>query len=200
MVYSLRVGMQETTDEALMTRLCRGDASALAELVQRYQNDLFRFSLHYLRDVETAKEMAQETFLRLYAARDRFDATRKFRPWVLCIARNLCLNELKRKRVVGMESLEAYASTARDAGGILGPSSEDGPAELVMAAERRELLEQALDTLDAESREILVLRFFQQMSAREIAEITGSTEGAIRTRVHRILRLLRGRIEQAIDA
>lgn len=198
-VYSQHVRTEEPTDEALMTRLCQGDGDALAELVQRYQNDLFRFCLHYVRDVEVAKEMAQETFLRVYVARDRFDATRRFRPWVLCIARNLCLNELKRKKVVTMESLETYASTARDASGVLARSSDDWPDVQLMVAERRELVCQALDKLDAEAREIIVLRFFQQMSAREIAEIVGSTEGAIRTRVHRILRKLRGRMEKEID-
>jgi len=183
-----------------MTRLCGGDPSALAELVQRYQADIFRLCLHYVREVERAKELAQDTFLRVYVARDRFDAGRRFRPWVLCIARNLCLNELKRKKLVPMESLETYASTARDDSGALAPTSADGPDEQLMAAERRELLAEALAGLDAEAREIVVLRFFERMPAREIATIVGSTEGAIRTRVHRILRQLRGRMEKMRDA
>lgn len=183
------------TDEALMARLCEGEQIALAELVQRYQTDIFRFCMHYVGDVERAKEMAQETFIRVYVARGRFDQARKFRPWVLCIARNLCLNELKRKKAVSMESLEEYASSARDDGGELMRSSDDGPDQLLMETERRELLAQILDTLDEESREIVVLRFFQRMSARDIAEVVSSTEGAVRTRLHRILKTLREKYE-----
>ncbi len=182
----------ERTDEELMALLCEGEQEALAELVRRYQNDIFRFCLHYLREVERSKEMAQETFIRVFVARGRFDLTRKFRPWVLCIARNLCLNEIKRKKTVPMQSLEEYASTARSESGEVLKSAADSPDELLMAGERRELLMEALGSLDDDAREIVTLRFFRRLPAREIAEIVGSTEGAVRTRLHRILKSLRG--------
>jgi len=180
----------ERTDEELMALLCEGEQEALAELVRRYQSDIFRFCLHYLREVERSKEMAQETFIRVFAARGRFDLTRKFRPWILCIARNLCLNEIKRKKTVPMQSLEEYASTARSESGEVLKSAADSPDELLMAAERRELLMEALGSLNDEAREIVTLRFFRRLPARDIAEIVGSTEGAVRTRLHRILKSL----------
>ena len=74
-------------------------------------------------------------------------------------------------------------------------TSEDGPDHQLMEAERRELLAQILETLDEESREIVVLRFFQKMPARDIAEVVSSTEGAVRTRLHRILKMLREKYE-----
>lgn len=179
------------TDEGLMALLSEGNQDALAEIVRRYQNDIFRFCLHYVRDVERAKEMSQETFIRVYVARARFDAARKFRPWLLCIARNLCLNEIKRKKAVTMESLEEYASAAREESGEILQSSADGPDHVLMAAERRKLVAEALARLDAESREIVMLRFYERMQARDIAEVVGSTEGAVRTRLHRILKSMR---------
>lgn len=179
------------TDEGLMALLSEGDQDALAEIVRRYQNDIFRFCLHYVRDVERAKEMSQETFIRVYVARARFDAARKFRPWLLCIARNLCLNEIKRKKAVSMESLEEYASAAREESGEVLQSSADGPDQMLMAAERRNLVAEALAKLDPESREIVTLRFYERMQARDIAEVVGSTEGAVRTRLHRILKSMR---------
>jgi len=178
-----------------MALLCEGDQSGLADLVRRYQTDIFRFCLHYLKNVESAKEMAQETFIRVFVARRRFDPNRKFRPWVLCIARNLCLNELKRKKTVPMESLETYASAARTETGEVLRSEAGGPDQLAMTGERRALLAQALDGLDDDSREIVVLRFFERLPAREIAEIVGSTEGAVRTRLHRILKGLRAKYQ-----
>lgn len=179
------------TDEALMGALRDGDTDALGVLVTRYQKDIYRFTLHYLRNPEVAKEISQETFIRVFTARDRFDVDRRFKPWLLCIARNLCLNEIKRKRTVGMESLETYASTAREDSGALHQSPEDGPVETLIAEERRTALMAALDTLPDDAREIVMMRYFQKMQARDIAEVIDSTEGAVRTRLHRILKQLR---------
>ena len=188
-----RLNADDRTDEALMTELRSGLESALAELVRRYQQDVFRFCLHYLKEVEAAKDLAQETFLRVYTSRERFDAARRFKPWVLCIARNLCLNELKRKKTVSMETLEQYASSARDGSRGLAHYSVGGPDEALMVRERREALRQAIEELNVESRELVVLRFFERMSAKEIADVVGSTEGAIRTRLHRLLGSMRER-------
>ncbi len=191
--------IEPVSDEQLMAALREGENDALGTLVERYQNDVFRFCLHYLRNVELARETAQETFLRVYAARDRFDVERRFKPWLLCIARNLCLNELKRKRAVTMETLEEYASSARDEDGMVLASPDDGAAELLMADERKQRLLAALDALPEEAREIVVLRYFQKMPAKQIAEIIDSTEGAVRTRLHRILRGLRDTCAEWID-
>jgi RNA polymerase sigma-70 factor, ECF subfamily len=179
------------TDEQLMGLLCEGRDEALAELVRRYQNDLFRFCLHYLRNTETALEKAQETYLRIYAARARFDTGRAFKPWMLCIARNLCLNELKRKKMVQMESLETYASNSRELSGELMQAASDGPSEWLLADERNRAVMDVLAQLADEAREIVVMRYFEQMSARDIAEIVETTEGAVRTRLHRALNQLR---------
>lgn len=181
----------DLTDELLMEALDAGDDQALATLVERYQTDIFRFCLHYLKNVESAKEMAQETFLRIYTARSRFEVNRKFKPWMLCIARNLCLNELKRRKMVQMETLEEYASSSRSLSGGVLQAPEDSPYELLLTQERHRFLLEMLDSLTEESREIVVLRYFQKLSAREIADIVDSTEGAVRTRLHRILKQMR---------
>lgn len=187
------VNAAQKTDEALMLELSRGHESALAELVRRYQNDIYRFCLHYLKDVEVAREMTQEAFIRVYSARERFDVNRKFRPWVLCIARNLCMNELKRKKTVSMETLEEYASASRDDTGEVFRYSGHGPDEVLMASERQEFLKRALAEMPEDARELIVLRYFERMQAKEIAEILNSSEGAVRTRLHRLLLNLRER-------
>ena len=193
------MNLVKRSDEELVGLLCRGEKSALAELVRRYQTDLFRFCLHYLKDVERARDMVQEAFLRVYSACGRFDQNRQFRPWVLRIARNLCLNELKRKKTVHMESFEEYASSSRAETGEVLRSPMDGPFEILAASERRELIESALETLNEESREIVKMRFFEKMSAREIGDVVGSTEGAIRTKLHRILKALRPKCTGALE-
>lgn len=182
---------EERTDEVLMAEVSRGRDAALAEIVRRYQHDIYRFCLHYVKDAESAREMAQETFIRVYTASGRFDVSRKFKPWILCIARNLCLNELKRKRAMPMETLEAYASDARDESGEVMRYSGSGPDEQLMNRERLELLDKALRELGEEARELVMLRFFERLPAKEIAEILGGTDGSIRTKLHRVLVALR---------
>ena len=179
------------SDEALMAELREGREAALSELVHRHEQDIFRFCMHYLKEVEAAKEMSQETFIRVYSSSGRFDVERKFKPWMLCIARNLCLNELKRKKTVSMETLEDCASSSRDASGELLRFSGDGPDEALMAKERRDALKRVLADLNDDSRELVTLRFFERMSAKEIAEVVGGTEGAVRTRLHRLLMSMR---------
>ena len=197
--FRMSVPTDTDTDEELMEHLANGRQDALASLVRRYQNDVFRFSLHYVKDVEIAKEMSQETFIRVYTARSRFDVSRRFKPWLLCIARNLCLNELKRRKTVRMETLEQYVSSAREDGGELLKSPADSPDELVMTSERHGALMEAVNRLPEEQSEIVKLRYFEKLSAREIAEIVDSTEGAVRTRLHRILKTLRVTCEKFIE-
>lgn len=178
------------TDEELMASLAQGNQGALAEIMSRYQKDVFRFCLHYLKDVERARDLSQETFIRVYTASGRFDEARKFKPWMLCISRNLCLNELKRRKTVPMESLEEHIEGRADSADIL-RSSAAAPDEQAMVGERLALLSEVLEGLGDESREIVTLRFFERLSAKEIADIVGSTEGAVRTKLHRILQGLR---------
>lgn len=189
-------GAYDQTDEQLMAALDAGDDQALAVIVERYQNDIFRFCLHYLKNVESAREMAQETFLRIYTARARFEVDRKFKPWMLCIARNLCLNELKRRKTVQIEALEDFAGAMRDS--RTGPP-EENPYDILLAQERHRFLLGILDALPDDAREIVVFRYFEKLSAREIADIVNSTEGAVRTRLHRILKQMRDEYALARD-
>lgn len=189
-------GTAECSDEKLMSFLCEGDKEALVHLVERYQNDVFRFCLHYLGDMESAKEVAQETFLRVYTARERFDATRVFRPWMLCIARNMCLNILKRRKVVPMESLDEFEAGDGGAMRYSLAAATEHPLEGILTDERKRELLNIVNSLPHEVREVVVMRYFEQMSSREIAEVLETTEGAVRTRLHRALNQLRVKCEK----
>lgn len=183
--------LEAHSDEGLMQLLQEGQTEALSVLVKRYQNDLFYFCLHYMRNVERAKEATQDTYLRIFRARERFDTSKNYKTWMLCIARNVCLTALTRKKVTAqVDSLEDMIA-AHDNGNENFHAVSEGPADAMMTSERYEALMEALDELPTEAREIVILRYFERMSAREIAEIVDSTEGAIRTRIHRILKQLR---------
>ncbi len=198
-----RSGMNMTdlaghSDEQLMELLRTGCDEALAELVRRYQQELFRFCLHYLRDPEQARDRVQETFLRVFRARESFDTARQFKPWLLCIARNLCLSELKRPRMASLDAIGESMENAwedRWSPGA-GPAAVRSPYERLAVDEQRKALIQALESLDPEDRELIVMRYFEQLGPQEMAAILEVREGALRTRLHRALCRLRALCEK----
>lgn len=191
------------SDEALMTLLVRGEETAFVELIQRFQNDVFRFCFHYLRDVELAKEAVQEVFLRLYIAKDRFDTNKKLKPWLFCIARNLCLNEIKRQKLVWFESFEESIDKnhkeKEETQNEFQPTRNETPFEKLIVKEKHKILWNAINELPDEARELVVLRYFEKLQVRDIAEVLGTTEGAVRTRLHRILRYLKDKLNEQLE-
>ncbi len=187
------------TDEEIMALVSRGETCALTELVLKYEDDMFRFSLYYLKDPDWARDMVQETFLRVFEACGRFDSRKKFRPWLLCIARNLCLNELKRKKALPVATFEAALDVAAQEAISAFHRVPDAPDAGLIAEERSNYLAEALEELDEESRELVLLRYFEKLSASEIGELVGCSAGAARTRLHRALKELRKRHGQRKD-
>lgn len=189
----------ECSDEQLMVSLCEGNTEALGLLVERYQNDIFRFCIYYLRDLEGARDATQDIFLRVFSARDKFDPSRSFRPWLLRIARNLCFNLLKRAQIVPMESLEAIEEKESGASQYLQAKTAVNPLEGILASERRRVLLSLVDSMPEDMREVIVLKYFEQLQSREIADLLEVSEGAVRTRVHRAVAWLRARNKVLLD-
>src|ERR1700678_2933191 len=97
---------QPDPDAALMLRVKRGDRAAFAELVDKYKQPVMNFIYRSLRDETEAEDLAQNVFLQVYKSRSRYKQTAKFSTWLFTIARNLCLNELRRRSRHPAESLE----------------------------------------------------------------------------------------------
>jgi RNA polymerase sigma-70 factor (ECF subfamily) len=182
---------EHVTDESLMAAVVGGNQSAFGTIVERYQTDLYRYCMSFLKNPERARDAAQEVFLKAYSKAGSFDGERPFRPWFFRIARNFCLNVLERDRIVDMSSLQDPAFNAFGQDGRIWESEMPNPAALALEDERHQCLFEALQRLPEREREIVELRFFQNMCARDIAAIVGSTEGAVRTKLHRTLKSLR---------
>src|SRR5215469_8997014 len=93
-------------DAVLMLRVKRGDRAAFAELVEKYKQPLFNFICRTLRDEAESEDLAQNVFLQVYKSRQRYQHTAKFSTWLFTIARNLCLNEIRRRTRHPAESIE----------------------------------------------------------------------------------------------
>ena len=89
--------MEKETDEAIATRVQKGDSEAFGQLVERYEEKLMRYARKFLRDPDDAKDIVQEVFIKSYQNIQSFDATRRFSPWIYRIAHNEFVNAIKKR-------------------------------------------------------------------------------------------------------
>jgi RNA polymerase sigma-70 factor (ECF subfamily) len=157
----------------LARRARRGDAAAFDQLVLRFQRPVLRFCWRLLRSPD-AEDLAQDTFVRAFVHFERFDPERPVLPWLIAIARRLCLDVLRRRKVTaGLEALPVSDQTV--------PSAERD------ASAREELgrLDRALDALGEGPREAIVLFHIEEMSYRDIAAALEVPMGTVMTWLHR---------------
>jgi RNA polymerase sigma-70 factor, ECF subfamily len=185
------INMAQCPDEYLMGLVRDGDRDAFSILIQRYQMDLYRYCLSFLRQPDQAQDAAQDVLIRVFQNAAKFDTSRKFKPWLFRVARNLCISMINRGNLIQMDPL--YESTHKPMGtkGVNWESTMPNPSDLLLRKETREHLQKALKRLSPQCREVVELRYFHRMRARDIAEITGSAEGAVRTKLHRALKTLK---------
>ena len=151
-----------------------GNSQAFSILVRGYLPRLYAVAYSFLRNVEDASDICQETLLRVYRSFYRFDETRAFFPWVYGILKNLCLNKVKKKKrsPYEMETVDRIVSHHK------------APEELFLEKEEADLLQEALSRLPEKHREILVLKEWGGASYRELAESLGIPEGTVMSRLY----------------
>ena len=150
--------------------------------MRRYEDAAFRTAYLVLRDPDEAADAAQEAFVRAYRGISSFRTGRQFRPWLMRIVVNQALNmhKAKRRRMAATERLTADQRP-----------SDIAVDETVMERERARALWSALESLGEREKTVLYLRYFIQMSERELAEYLGCAPGTVKSRVHRAMRRLR---------
>src|SRR5918999_5575687 len=105
---------QMDPDAALMLRVREGDRDAFAQLVEKYKQPVMNLVYRTLRDLTEAEDLAQHVFLQVYKSAHRYEVTAKFSTWLFTIARNLCLNEIRRRSRHPADSLDATTETAEE--------------------------------------------------------------------------------------
>jgi len=174
------------TDDELMARVRANDTRAFTELYERHAAALLTFLTRLTSDRRLGEDLLQETFVRLYRSRDTYEATGRFRAFLFTIARRLVIDWRRRQNAMRLEDPEEIET-------LQAPERAEDRAEARDLAER---LEAALRRLPASQREIVLLARYAGLSAEEIAQVTGSTPGAVRVGLHRALRRLRELIER----
>jgi RNA polymerase sigma-70 factor (ECF subfamily) len=174
-------------EAALIARIAAGESHGFGLLVDRYQRRVWWMCLRMLGDPDEADEVVQEAFVRAWERLTEFDPAQRFYPWVFTIARNRCLNAIRRRRTWGFVSLsgdDPPALAAREAAGARVEDRELGGA-----------LEQCLETLSDEQREVFDLRHGEGFKYAEIAAAIEISHGTVMSRLHRAREKMRECLE-----
>jgi RNA polymerase sigma-70 factor (ECF subfamily) len=174
------------TDDQLIAAVRAGEISAFTELYERHGRALLTFLARLTSDRPLAEDLLQETFLRVWRARDTYEGEGQFRAWLFTIGRHLVIDWRRGQRLVWVDEPAALETTAAPAGAYEGADVSD----LVIRLER------ALRQLPEGQREVLLLSRQVDLNAGQIAQVTGSTPGAVRVSLHRALR----RLSELLDA
>lgn len=169
-----------TTDPDLTdVRAAQGDRAAFGTLYRRYLDRVYGYCFYLLGDHHDAEDATERTFLAALGAIDRYrDEGASFRSWLFRIAHNQIANALRARGRHRVTSLDTVSEMALDG----------DPAGLVGLAEESRRLRRALDTLAGERRQVIILRFVDGLSSREIGVVLGRSPGAVRVLQHRALR------------
>jgi RNA polymerase sigma-70 factor (ECF subfamily) len=186
-------GDGDTVDDqatrAIIDRALDGDREAFGSLFRAYEQDVHRVCRRMLGDSRSAEDAVSEVFLRASRALGAFERDRPFRPWLIAIAGHYCIDQLRRR------TSEARVFSANE------PRESDlespGPSPLgrLMAAEQRQALGRAIESLPVRYRLPLLLRYFDDMDYEAIAKSIGVTRNQVGTLLFRAKRLLRVELE-----
>ncbi|WP_026688566.1 RNA polymerase sigma factor SigW [Alteribacter aurantiacus] len=174
----------------------KGDQQAFAELVELYKDKVYQISYRMLGNVHEAQDVAQEAFLRAYTNIDSYDMNRKFSTWLFRIATNLSIDRIRKKKpdfhlddpVGGTEDLTYYSQIAAD---------EELPEDKVVQYEMQEWIQNEIAALPPKYRSAIILKYLEDLSLKEIAEILNMPVATVKTRIHRGREALRKRLRNS---
>jgi RNA polymerase sigma-70 factor, ECF subfamily len=176
------------SDEQLLERYRLHEQRELfAELVRRYQRELYNYLRRFLGDAEMAEDVFQATFLQVHLKREQFESGRKVRPWLYTIATNQAIDAQRRNRRHRMVSLDRNGpDDAENTGKLMDLliSEEHDPHLHVETRERGELVRQAMEELSDPMRHVIQLVYYQGLKYREAAEILDVPVGTVKSRLH----------------
>ena len=189
--------IMEDEDREIARGLRRRDPDLLSRLIEQYQYRLLRYLIHLTGDQATAEDLFQETWIRILERGDQYNGRDNFAAWLMRIARNLTIDYLRQRRTV---SLDQLMEADDDAPAMQFAAAEATPLQLTLAHEHSAHVLQSLAQVPVVFREVLVLRFQEDMKLEEIAEIVGIPLSTVKSRLYRGVMALRQRFSEAQNA
>ena len=175
--------MKHLSDQELMRLVQAGDFSPASEIYDRYSSRIYNFAYRFLRNSEAAEDATQEVFVKMLKHANQFHGDAKLSTWLFSITANWCRDYLRKA--------DNKAKDSEDVLITLPAPSEFSPDRTLEQRENQQRIQKALTALTPEQREAILLSRYQGLSYAEIAQISGCSEGAVKTRVFRAMETLK---------
>lgn len=185
----------EPRDEEIVAAVLGGAEGRFTELVERYQGRLVNYLFRLVRDLEEAHDLAQEVFVKVYYALDRFDPSYRFSTWLFRVAQNAAIDQIRRRRLK-LVSLSRPEEGGEDAYEWELPSGAPGPYGDLRNVERGTAIQEAIDNLPWEYRELIVLRHYGELSYDDIAQLKTMPLGTVKNKLFRARQMLKERLAE----
>ena len=176
-----------TDEELLLQYRETGDRELYAQLVYRYERELFSYLRRYLGNAEMAEDVFQTAFLQVHLKCEQFDASRRFRPWLYTIATNAAIDSRRRnKRHIAVSLDTPREQDHEDVGRLVNllESGDLGPSDSIVRQEANRLVRKTLDQLPESMHAVIQLVYYQGMKYREAAEVLDIPVGTVKSRLH----------------
>ncbi len=176
--------MQSNEIQNLVSKARKGNRDAFGEIYNLYLKKIYRFIYFSVQDKELAEDLTQTTFYKAWVSLPKFSLeSGTIQAYLFTIARNLIIDESRKKKEINATSFgEGFEQVSSD---------DPNPEEQIVKKEIQDSVWKALEKLKQEEKDLVILRYFEEMEYSEIAQITGKKEGAIRVMLHRILKTLK---------
>lgn len=174
-------------DVEIINRVKKGNKEAYGIIVKKYMKKAYFVALGLVGDSNDALDLSQTAFIKAYRSLSSFDQKRPFLPWFYAILRNLCLNFVKRKKVIPMIPLEE--------------ANQSDPAlcQKDHREDMKEIVAKAISSLSYEERELILLKYFQEYSYKEMAQILNCPVGTIMSRLYYARKKLKRNLEKYFE-
>jgi len=181
----------EISDGVLAQQTLAGDQQAFEALVKRYSTPLFNFICRFLGDYDQACDISQQVFLQLYLSLSTLRTGDPLKAWLFQVARNRCLDELRRKHAIHFSELESVSDEDELSPLAAMPDTSPLPEELAERHDLQECLQRAIEALPPKFRSVVLLRYAGQLSFSEIGQVLAMPEATAKTYFQRAKPLLR---------
>lgn len=186
---------RDVSDGVLAQQTLRGDQDAFEKLVQRYSGALFNFICRFLSDYDAASDILQQVFTQLYISLPNLRTGEPLKAWLFQVARNRCLDELRRKRVVHFSELQTPSEDDELSPLAIIPDNSPLPEDVAERHDLQEILQEAIASLPPKFRAVVLLRYTAQLSFSEIGRTLQMPEATAKTYFQRAKPLLRATLK-----
>jgi RNA polymerase sigma-70 factor (ECF subfamily) len=191
----------DQADEDLMVLYQKGEVRAFEVLLSRHRKPVYNFILRFVGDRETAEDLLQEAFMRVIKGAEAYKRQAKFTTWLYTIARNLCVDQTRRRKHRKHASLDAPMDASEESGTLMDviPGNEMASDRKSVNKQLHETMQRAIEGLSEEQREVFLMREFLDMPFKQIADVVGVPENTVKSRMRYALEKLRLELDEYKD-